>query len=181
MSRAVFSWGRWTEHFDGPDGYYPNRTGLDDEPQIDGGQVIYAGGEQGKTVYYTYGWQFNASGLYQLPASFDLAGNLFARQGYPLPLYQMIQLGALEGNERVLVVDDIAANRLPTLWNVDVRLTKRITIGGHRGVTLGLDIFNVFNNNTVLSKVVNVGSSTFDRVDEILAPRIVRLNAKFDF
>ena len=111
------------------------------------GQVIYAGGGSGKTIYYTYGWQLNASGLYQLPGGFDLAGNLFGRQGYPLPLYQMIQLGSLEGNERVLVVDDITANRMPTLWNVDVRLAKRIVIGGRRGVTLGLDMFNVLNNN----------------------------------
>ena len=81
----------------------------------------------------------------------------------------------------LMVVDDITANRMPTLWNVDVRLAKRIMFAGRRGVTVGLDIFNMLNNITVLCNVVNVGSSTYNRTDEILAPRIIRLNAKFDF
>ncbi len=181
MSRAVFSWGSWTEHFDGPNGYYPNRTSLVTEPQIDGGKIIQSGGGSGKTAYYTYGWQFNLSGLYQLPYDFDIAGNLFTRQGYPLPLYQQIQLGAVDGNSSVLVVDDVYEQSLSSLMNVDLRIAKRFMFGSRRGITLGMDIFNVFNSNTVLNRVVNVGSSSYPRIDEILAPRIIRFNAKINF
>ena len=37
----------------------------------------------GKNYYTNARWQVNVNGLYQLPAGFEIAANLFGRQGYP--------------------------------------------------------------------------------------------------
>jgi hypothetical protein len=39
----------------------------------------------------------------------------------------------------------------------------------------------VWNANTELFRVVNAGSAAFNQLEEILAPRIVRLGARFGF
>ena len=39
-------------------------------------------------------WQFNVSGLYQLPLNFNVAANLFGRQGYLLPYYASVSAAA---------------------------------------------------------------------------------------
>ena len=48
-------------------------------------------------------------------------------------------------------------------------------------MTVAAEIFNLFNAGTTNSKVVDLSSSSFGRIDEILSPRIVRLVAKFSF
>ena len=63
----------------------PNRTYYDS--QTDGGVVASYGAGSGKVYFNNAKWQFNANLLYQLPAGFEVAGNLFGRQGYPNPIY----------------------------------------------------------------------------------------------
>ena len=42
-------------------------------------------------------------------------------------------------------------------------------------------MFNVLNSNTDLKRIGDASSDTFGRLDEILAPRIVRFGARFSF
>jgi hypothetical protein len=126
------------------------------------------------------GWQFNISGLYQLGYGFDLSGNFFGRQGYPQPYYHRINLGQVEGRERVLSVDDVNEVRLSNLFTVDVRIAKNFDYRQLR-FTVAAEIFNLLNAGTVNAQVVDMSSSTFGRIDEILSPRIVRLVGKFRF
>ena len=91
---------------------------------IDGGQSIRQTSGSGRTYYMSAGWQFNISGLYQLPKEFEFSGNLFGRQGYPQPYYHRIDLGAFEGRERVLAVDSVNEIRLTNLSTVDIRFAR---------------------------------------------------------
>ena len=76
-------------------------------------------------------------------------------------------------------IDD---NRFPDLWNVDLRLAKNFKFGGGRtNVTLSAEMFNVLNSNTELKRIGDAGSATYGRLDEILAPRIVRFGAQLAF
>src|SRR5439155_10465777 len=93
MPRAAFSYNDWKEYF-GPGAIQdPTRTALD--PQIDGGQVVAYGAASGKFYYVNAKWQANFNALYQLPANFEVAANLFGRQGYPKPYTINVDTGGL--------------------------------------------------------------------------------------
>ena len=43
------------------------------------------------------------------------------------------------------------------------------------------EAFNIFNSGTVLQRFRQINSTDFQRIDEILSPRIVRFGARFTF
>jgi hypothetical protein len=178
MARAAVSFNDWTESVGR--GAVLNPTHHDLDPQIDGGQVVVFSAGSGKNYYANAKWQVNLNALYQLPAGFEVAGNLFGRQGYPQPVYLQLDTGALDGTLNVLAVSEADQVRLPSLWNLDLRLAKNFKL---RGATLviGAEVFNALNANTDLYRNPAASSTSFDRLDEILAPRIVRLGARMTF
>lgn len=178
MARAAFSFNDWTEHV-GPEAVL-NPTHHDLDPQFDGGQVVVFSAGSGKNYYTNARWQLNLNALYQLPAGFEVAGNLFARQGYPQPVFLVLDTGALDGNLNVLAVSETDERRLPDLWNLDLRLAKTFRLGG-TNLVVGAEVFNALNANTDLYRVPAASSTAFNRLDEILAPRIVRLGARVTF
>ena len=46
---------------------------------------------------------------------------------------------------------------------------------------MGLDIFNVLNEDYVLQRQRNVNAGTANQVREVLSPRVFRLGVKFRF
>jgi hypothetical protein len=192
MARAAFSYNDWTEHFDGRDGIQ-NPTpvlydlyGLSPVGQVittdalaDGGAVGYYGAGSGKAYWVNAKWQFNLSGLYQLPAGFEVAGNLYSRQGYPR-VTTISAPNSIFGSLPAIAapVDDI---RTPTVVNVDLRLAKNFRIGGKATINLTADLFNVLNSGTVLVRNGSASSTAFNRIDEILAPRIARFGVRLGF
>jgi hypothetical protein len=80
----------------------------------------------------------------------------------------------------VLAVSTIDQIRLKNLWDLDLRLAKSLKLGG-ASLTVAADLFNVFNSNTELYRNPSAGGTAYNRLDEILAPRIARLSARFTF
>jgi hypothetical protein len=178
MGRAALSFNDWKEEV-GPGALInPSHTDLD--PQIDGGQSIPFSAGSGKNYYTNAKWQVNINGLYQLPAGFEIAANLFGRQGYPKPVYMILDTGALDGELKVLAVSEADQERLPDLWNLDARLAKNFTFGKTHLILAG-ELFNALNANTALYRNPQANGTTFNRLDEILAPRIARLSARISF
>ena len=70
--------------------------------------------------------------------------------------------------------------RLPDLWNLDARLAKNFTFGKTHLILAG-ELFNALNANTALYRNPQANGTTFNRLDEILAPRIARLSARISF
>ena len=178
MARAAVSYNDWTEHVGAGAVFNPNHQDLD--PQFDGGQVVVFSAGSGKNYYANAKWQLNLNALYQLPAGFEVAGNLFARQGYPQPVYLQLDSGALDGTLNVLGVGETDQVRLPDLWNLDLRLAKNFKLRG-ANLMIGAEVFNALNSNTDLYRNPAASSTAFNRLDEILAPRIVRLGARMTF
>jgi hypothetical protein len=178
MGRVAFSYNDWTENV-GP-GAINNPTRHDWDPLDDGGQVVIRSAGSGKIFYSNAKWQLNVNGLVQLGYGFELAGNVFARQGYPNPVYLSLSSG-FDGTLRVLpdgfAMDD---QRFDSLVNVDLRLAKNLELGG-ANVILSAEAFNLFNSNTDLKRLNQANSSSYLRLDEILAPRIIRFGARFTF
>jgi hypothetical protein len=178
MARAAFTFNDWKENV-GP-GAVLNPSHIDLDPQIDGAQHMEFAVGSGKNYYTSAKWQANINGMVQLPAGFEAAANLFGRQGYPKPVYLQLDLGALDGVPNVLAVSTTDQIRLKNLWDLDVRLAKTMRFGGAR-VTLAGEIFNALNANTELYRNPSATSTSFNSLDEILAPRIARLSARFTF
>jgi Carboxypeptidase regulatory-like domain len=176
MGRAAVTLNNWKEHV-GP-GALVNPTHQD--PQIDGAQHMEFAVGSGKNYYTSAKWQVNVNGMYQLPAGFEIAANLFGRQGYPKPVYLQLDTGALDGLLNVLAVSSTDQIRLKNLWDLDLRLAKSIKFGG-ASLTVAGEIFNALNANTELYRNPNATSTSLNRLDEILAPRIARVSARFTF
>jgi hypothetical protein len=104
------------------------------------------------------------------------------RQGYASPFFQLSDEAGdpLSPQKNVLLVDDVGANRLPTVHSFDGRVSKAIT---HQrlNVNLDLDLFNVFNASTVLGRDFDASSGAFDQVQEIMNPRIIRFGVRVSF
>jgi hypothetical protein len=178
MARAAFTFNDWKEQV-GP-GAVLNPTHHDLDAQIDGGQHMEFAVGSGKNYYTNAKWQVNFNAMYQLPAGFEIAGNLFGRQGYPKPVFLQLDTGALDGTLNVLAVSEVDEIRLKNLWDLDVRLAKSLRIRG-ASITLAGEVFNVLNANTELYRNPSATSATFNRLDEILAPRIARVSARLTF
>ena len=187
MARVAFAYMDANEYYDGP-GAVQNPTLTDapvaggiSGPQHSGGVYApYSGGSGKGDVLYNASWQLSASALYELPAGFEAAASLFARQGFPRPVVLLLSAGA-DGQVRALATPRLDSERYPSPWDLDLSLAKRIRLGGDRQLRLALEMFNVFNSNTELNRFRQANSDAFNRLDEIMSPRIVRLGVEIGF
>ena len=145
-------------------------------------------------VYLNSKWQFNVGGLYQLPLGFNVAANLYGRQGYP----QVNTIGLNPGDglgTRTVLINNIDSKRLDNVYNLDFRVEKVINVSV-MNVTLSLDIFNATNTGTVLQRnnavtltcdptthlnCVTLPTATNQSIQEVQAPRVVRAGARITF
>jgi hypothetical protein len=196
LGRVAFTYQSWTENFTGPGGIQnPNPTLYDTygyltagagsvaaEPLEDGGQYVAFGSGSGRSVWFNGRWQLSANALYQLPSGFEISGALFGRHGYPLLTNIVVDQGALLGTGYAPVLAaDVEDRRLPSLWNLDLRLAKTLRLAGNASLALTADVFNVFNAGTALNRQTGADTPVFDRLDTILNPRIIRVGARFQF
>ena len=185
FARIAFSWNNYVEHPGSGSIQNPTRSdttgGQFSGPQVDGGQYAPRSSGSGKgDIFYNAKWQINANALYQLPMGFEVAGNLFGRQGYARPFNLRLNAGN-DGLIRVLATPTIDANRYPNLWDLDLRVAKNIKIAGPLRLNLAADVFNVLNANPELARARQLNASSFGVLNEILAPRIMRITAKVQF
>jgi hypothetical protein len=140
-------------------------------------------------------WQFNVTGLYQFPWGINLGANLFGRQGYPNPYYVRIRAFDVTQTRPRILINQVDTIRYDNVYQLDFRLEKAFKIGPVV-FTPTVEVFNATNNGTVLQRFERVGdwvqatdttpahlsqASTFNRIEEIQAPRILRLGARIAF
>ena len=182
MARLGASWNNATEDYDTNQNSLGNPTSLDTNQNVmrSGSQYAprSAGSGQGD-IYVNAKWQINVNGVYELPWQSEVAGNLFGRQGNPFPVFRSQALG-LDGSQRVLISPDIDAFRFDNTWNLDLRFAKRFSTD-HVGARLEFDLFNVFNAAPDLQRERNGASPNFNRLNQILSPRILRIGLRLQF
>ncbi len=121
-------------------------------------------------------WTFNVNTLYQVAPDkkwgFNVAASLTGREGFVSPPYAnsglRVQLASFDRFRN----DDIIT--------LDARLEKDFEFEDF-GFTLGVDGFNLTNENYVLQRQRNVLSGDANEVREILSPRVLRLGIKLHF
>src|SRR5262249_48529234 len=200
MGRVAFTYNDPKEFLDGPGAVSnPTRTDTDvvgnfspvSGPQVDGGAYpVRSSGSGNGGSFMNAKWQLVANAMVQLPAGFELSGAYFSRQGHPRPIVSSQVLG-FEGRLRILTNQnpELDTLRLPTVYNLDLRLAKNVKLGPTSFI-LSADLFNVFNSSTELSRNrlsssapynKTAGTGSFNRLDEILNPPVLRLGLRFQF
>ena len=74
----------------------------------------------------------------------------------------------------MLNVEPLGTFFLPNIHLVDVRVAKRVNLGGARSVELRFDIYNALNKGTVRTQTLRSGAN-YLRPATILFPRILQI------
>jgi hypothetical protein len=126
-------------------------------------------------------WTSNLTGMYQVapdrPWGFNLSASVQAREGYPTPFFDTIQTS--DGSNRSIgVLDDFDDYRLDDLTTADLRIEKEFALTSAVNFTFGLDVFNVTNEGTELSRIRDLSASTRFFLNDNVSPRIYRLGVR---
>ncbi len=206
MLKGNFTWNDWTQQVG--DNAFADPTRLRTAfgcSNCDGGTVVQGSGSGSGAkggVYVGSEWQYNLTGVYQIPLiETSLGFNVVGHQGYPIPFAHRVFSVNEASYKQVLVQEDAASNRHPDVQSLDLRLAKDFRFANRVGFTLSVDAFNVLNRNTVLQRNTRLGTSIpvielvrnelynpvsnanrrGNQITETLSPRVFRLGARFTF
>jgi hypothetical protein len=193
MMRGNVTWNDWTWNV--PDSSITDPTQFFGGGNHDGDRVLTCSGTGSGSkagVCISSSWSYSLSGMYQVapdkPWGFNLAGSLNGREGYANPYFRRIGFGAFRkqpfGTVLVNATEDPDSFQNDDLHILDLRVEKEFKFD-RLGLTLGVDVFNVTNEGTVLQRNLRLNTTylngTSDHVQEVVSPRIFRLGAKFSF
>jgi hypothetical protein len=147
-------------------------------------------------------WLLKLEGLYQLPLGFDISFTFNARAGHPIPHYMYIvdytwpnPLTQVKPY-RQAYLDIFGTTKLPTFYQLNLRLEKMIKLGDTGRIYLMADAFNVTNAATINRRydmregtyyIYTDGTTSFSpyahnyQAYEILNPLVMRLGVRFQF
>lgn len=125
-------------------------------------------------------WSAKLSALYALPWDVSISGLLDTRSGftYNTTILSPTRPNGL-GTVSVKLQDNNRLTR-PDFAQFDMRIDKIVKFGSRR-ITFAATVFNLFNNNVVLSTITRQDTSTANNVQTILAPRVAQFGVKVNF
>ena len=89
-----------------------------------------------------------------------------------------------QGNVNVVVAapreDTVGPSAYPWVKLLDLRAEKQFALGGYGVLHAYFDVFNAFNSNAVTSANTNSGPN-FDRIFDIISPRLFRIGGAWEF
>jgi hypothetical protein len=180
--RASATVSDWREFFPDAARSVQDPTPTDLEPLKDAGTVaVRAGGLGRGDVFASARWTASGSLRAGLPWRLAWAARLHARDGFPIPYFQVADTGDPTGAAKnVLLPARLDRFRLPTLFLADVRLDRTFAAGPGT-LTAAVNVFNVLNRATTLQVLRDIEVPSFGRPREILRPRIARLDLEYRF
>jgi hypothetical protein len=165
----------------------PFLTGTSASTLRSGATVITPTSGSGKSAIYLIlpRYQFIANGLVQGPWGVNFGANMLSRQGYGTPWFHRVTQSGdpLTPLKNVLIIEDADDHRLPAVTSLDVRVEKAFRFG-RTNMMFDFDVFNVTNSSTVLGRqydTTRTGNTGFNRVLEIMNPRILRVGLRLNF
>ncbi len=134
------------------------------------------------STYINAKWSFNIAGLYQLPLNFSISGSLYGRQGYPI-VYAVFDDPGDGWGTRSIALDRADAHRQKNVYQLDLSAQKVLPIAPKVDITLSVDMFNVFNANTILFRNYDATGpvGTIGDILTIQNPRVLRFGARVSF
>ncbi len=178
MANLSFNYNRTTQHYASASAYI-DPTGID---MLDGYDYAPETSGSGKSaIWVGSNWMLKATALYQFPFGVNVSGFLNVRQGYAFPIQARTERRPGVGDRAYQLAVPFGSERLPTLMLVDLRFEKVWDIGDVGRLGIMIDAFNLFNVGTVLGRNRNLYEGTYDRVTEIINPRVFRFGMRFLF
>jgi hypothetical protein len=132
-------------------------------------------GDQGKETSTL--WNYKIVGRYTMPFEIGLSGSWKVQSGRNYG--RSISVNFPSGNQTIRV-EEVTANRAPTVSILDFRADKSFSFGRFGKVTGMVDVFNALNAGTVIN-FSTVTGTTYNRVIGILDPRVVRFGVRYEF
>ncbi len=125
-------------------------------------------------------WNIKLDGMVELPAGVNLAGKLNGRQGFGFPssVWTPPRRGGI--GRAWVNLQPLGDARYDDFWIADLRVEKSFEIRGSR-LSAMLDVFNLFNAATVLSREPRQNLPVANRIYDILAPRVLRIGLRWVF
>jgi len=154
---------------------YTESTGYTDPTNIDAtnGQIAAAGSRTG-SYWGASRWYLKMSGMYALPAGFNVSGFFQVREGNII-VPTVRSNNRANGAGRVQMMTETFGNtRLPTFWTVDLRAEKTFDLSDRGRIHLIVDAFNLLNQDAVLATHNQVNSSVYETIRDVQAGRTIR-------
>lgn len=121
-------------------------------------------------------WSLHWEGIVHLPWDLSAGFAVNGREGYPLAWYRQVARDRA-GIARVQLTDSIDAGRAADLWTLDARLEKEIS-WSELGLTVGVDAFNLLDEDAALWRETDLGVTRAGAVDETVGARTVRAGVR---
>jgi hypothetical protein len=179
------AWGAfsdWREHFEDRSLAIQDPTPTDVQPLVDDGVLaVHPGGLGRDEVFVSARWSAGGTLAATLPARLELGAIVHARDGFPIPYFEVGLTGDPTGSAKnVLIAPRLDSFRLPGVVLLDARLARAFVLG-HGRLTAAFDVFNLLNHATPLQVVRDIELPAFDRARETMRPRMVKLGLEFRF
>jgi hypothetical protein len=186
MLRGNVTLSDWTQHVGA--GGFVDPTALisgDSCSNCNGDVVASSGGVGG---YINSRWAYSVNSVYEAPFKLMFGAAVIGREGYILPYYRRINNRDGVGNKTIMVVDEFGTNRLPDLFNLDLRVARDFGIPyGGATLNLSIDLFNVTNERIVLWRDDRLYTadgpdlSENNKIEQLQSPRVWRFGARVRF
>src|SRR6185503_14723016 len=185
-ARGHVTWNDWKWKVGDETRFHDDPTNtVDDGLTASGGNDIYneqSGGAKAD-VFVGSKWQFGLNGLYQIaperPWGFNIVGNLTGREGYASPPVFRTRRGE-PGRVLAELSDSIDEFKDDDVVVLDGRIEKEFRTGDLSWL-LGIDGFNLLNEDYVLQRDRREDLDSGNQVRERLSPRVFRLGVTLRF
>jgi hypothetical protein len=184
--RRRLRWRAWATLSDWREFFVDSRaiqdpTPVDTGPVQDAGAVAVRASGLGRDLFLNARWTGGVAAEAGLPARITAAASLYARDGFPIPYFEVASTGdPTGGSKNVLVARNLDTYRLPAIVLLDGRLARVFPVKGG-SLRVAIDGFNLLNRSTALQVTRDVELPALGRASEILRPRILRLGLDYRF
>nr|MBA2355494.1 hypothetical protein [Acidobacteriota bacterium] len=180
MVDANYAYNSAVDNFDSVQGYStsfdPTNLGIFSGQQY----AVEAGGSGIDNVFVNAKHLFKLSGVYVAPWDINVGAFYNLRQGYLFPQRILSPNRAGGSGTANLYLDPFGASRYDKLQTIDMRVGKRFAFG-RRSVEASVDLFNLGNVNTVLTRNLNQAAATANSVTGVVSPRVARIGVRVIF
>ena len=127
-------------------------------------------------------WLTRLGGQYRLPwHGIAVSANNDFRQGYCNNLTESVNTRTNSAGTIAVYLAPPCTLRFKNLWDMDIRVDKTFSIHDRWQIEPAFDLYNAFNNNTILAQNVIENGSTANRISTVLGPRVARFGVLVKF
>ncbi len=127
----------------------------------------------------TWNWNARLTGSYTVPYQIQLSATLLANSGQHYD--RTVTFGQIpQLNTATVRVEPFGTEQLPTFSTANLRVSKGLSLGASRKLTLIFNAYNIFNSSAP-TQAAYLSGKAYGFATDLLAPRVLRLGARFTF